>query len=66
MDRFSKIFMIIWVVLALASFVSSFWAPIVLKVIGIAFGVMNVALIGSWTLTTIKEKQENNEVKEEE
>lgn len=55
MDRFSMIFMIVWVVLALAAFVSSFWAPIVLKVIGIAFGAMNIALIGSWTLGAIKE-----------
>jgi len=56
MDKLTKILMVIWVVLAIASFTASFWAPLVIKIIGIVFGAMNLMIIGSWVTATIQAK----------
>lgn len=45
MEKFIKIFWIVWVCLALISFVSAFWAPLFYKIIGIAFGSINIIAI---------------------
>ena len=45
MEKFTKIFWIVWVCLALVSFISSFWAPLFYKIIGIAFGSINIIAI---------------------
>jgi uncharacterized protein YacL len=55
-NKFSKILFIVWMVLAIASFVASFWAPIVIKVIGLVFGGLNLMIIGSWVISYFQEK----------
>ena len=45
MTKLGKIMLIIWGVLALLSFVSAFWAPLYFKIIGIAFGALNVMIL---------------------
>lgn len=45
MEKFIKIFWTVWVCLALISFVSAFWAPLFYKIIGIAFGSINIIAI---------------------
>ena len=57
MDKLSKILFLVWIVLAIASFVASFWAPIVIKIIGLVFGSMNLMIIGSWVIATFQKKK---------
>lgn len=45
MEKFIKIFWTVWVCLALVSFISAFWAPLFYKIIGIAFGSINIIAI---------------------
>lgn len=45
MEKFIKIFWTVWACLALISFVSAFWAPLFYKIIGIAFGSINIIAI---------------------
>lgn len=45
MEKFIKIFWTVWVCLALVSFISAFWAPLFFKIIGIAFGSINIIAI---------------------
>lgn len=54
MDKLSKILFLAWIALAIASFVASFWAPIVIKIIGLVFGSMNLMIIGSWVIATLQ------------
>lgn len=42
MDKTTIILLLIWVVLALAAFISAFFCPLIPKIIGIVFGTMNV------------------------
>ena len=71
MDKGSKILFIVWMVLAVASFVASFWAPIFFKVLGIVFGSLNLMIIGSWIWAviegnkTLKEKENELQLQEE-
>lgn len=51
MSKFSKILFLIWCILALVCFVSSFWAPLYFKIIGLAFGGINVLIILSLVIT---------------
>lgn len=59
MNKLSKIFMLIWVILALVSFVSAFWAPLYFKIIGLTFGTINVITIITWVVSyfVIKNQQ---------
>ena len=54
MDKMTKILFLAWCVLALAAFVSSFWAPLLIKIIGIAFGSMNLIIMGVWVASLIE------------
>ena len=54
MDKLSIILFLLWIALAIASFVASFWAPIVIKIIGLVFGSMNLMIIGSWVIATLQ------------
>ena len=48
MNKGTIVLIIIWSLLALTSFVSSFWIPVLwLKIINFAFGVVNCGLIMS-------------------
>lgn len=51
MNKLSKIILVVWAVLALISFVSAFWAPLFFKIIGIAFGSLNIVTIITWILS---------------
>lgn len=50
MDKLSKILFGIWMLLAVISFVASFWAPIFFKILGLVFGGMNILIILSWVI----------------
>jgi uncharacterized membrane protein required for colicin V production len=48
-----KILLIIWALLALSSFVSSFFAPLVVKIIGLTFGGVNIIIILTWVFSLL-------------
>ena len=48
MNKVNKIILLVWAILALISFVSAFWAPLYFKIIGIAFGSLNIITIITW------------------
>ena len=48
MNKVNKIILLVWAILALISFVSAFWAPLYFKIIGIAFGSLNIVTIITW------------------
>ena len=58
MDNTNKVLFIIWIVLAVLSFIASFWAPVVTMIIGLVFGGMNLAIIGTWLTATIAAAKE--------
>lgn len=64
MEKFTVIMMIVWAVLAIASFVASFWSPLFIKVLGLVFGTLNISLIGGWVFNYFQEKK-NNKLMEE-
>ena len=51
MNKYSKIMLAVWCVLALICFVSAFCAPLYFKIIGIAFGVLNLSVILTLVIT---------------
>lgn len=63
MEKFANVLMIVWAVLAIVAFVASFWAPLVIKIIGIVFGVFNITLIGGWIITYFQDRK--NKLSEE-
>ena len=66
MDKLSKILMMVWMVLAIASFVCSFLAPLLIKIVGIVFGSLNLMIIGSWVISLIQGIAQARRLKEEE
>ena len=64
MNKLGKVLFIIWMVLAVLSFVVSFWAPLFFEVLGLVFGGFNMLTILSWTISTIQERK-RNKAKEE-
>ena len=58
MDKFTKIMMAIWAILAVAAFVCAFFtSPILAKVVGIVFGVDNLMIIGGLVYSKFMEKR---------
>ena len=51
MSKMSKILMGIWAVLAIVSFICAFFCPLFPKIIGIAFGVLNLGVIITLVIT---------------
>ena len=52
MNKFSMILFILWMVLAVASFVCNFFIPVTfIKVLGFVFGGFNLLIINSWVIT---------------
>lgn len=45
MEKFTKIYMIIWACLAVLSFVCAFFCPLFIKIIGLTFGTLNILTI---------------------
>ena len=64
MEKVSSVLLFVWMVLAVASFVASFWAPLFFEVLGLVFGGFNMLTILSWTISTIQERK-RNKAKEE-
>lgn len=57
-SRITKILIIIWAVLAVASFVSGwFVTPLFWSIVNWTFGGLNLMVIGSWTIATIAAKR---------
>ena len=54
----------VWILLAIVSFVASFWAPIFFKVIGLVFGGMNMLIILSWTIAVLQARKDYHKLKE--
>lgn len=65
MDRLGRIIMSVWCVMALASFIISFWMPLVPKIIGILFGVLNVGVIINFIIELFEGDKENVQLQEE-
>ena len=59
-----KIIMIIWAILAVASFALSFSCPVVPQVVGIVFGCLNLTMIAGLILDSLRERKEKNNSKE--
>lgn len=51
MSKMTKIMLWIWAVLAIVSFICAFFCPIFPKIIGIAFGVLNLSVILTLVIT---------------
>ena len=51
MDKMTKIMLGIWAVLAIVSFICAFFCPLFPKIIGIAFGVLNLSVILTLVIT---------------
>lgn len=60
MNKVNKIILLVWAILALISFVSAFWAPLYFKIIGIAFGSLNMITIITWVLSYFVMKGNQN------
>ena len=65
MNRFSKIMLGIWAVLAIVSFICAFFCPIFPKIIGIAFGVLNLSVILTLVITYFQGLYWKNKVQKE-
>lgn len=64
MDKLSKVLFVLWIVLAIASFVGAFWiVQPVLRGVSIAFGILNMMIVLSWISATIKAAKENKKQK---
>ena len=51
MSKMTKIMLWIWAVLAIVSFICAFFCPLFPKIIGIAFGVLNLTVIITLVIT---------------
>ena len=51
MSKMSKIMLGIWAFLAIVSFICAFFCPLFPKIIGIAFGVLNLGVIITLVIT---------------
>ena len=64
MDKLSKVLFVLWIVLAIASFVGAFWiVQPVLRGVSVAFGVINMMIVMSWISATVKAVRENKKQK---
>lgn len=58
MDKLTKILFLVWCGLAIASFVGSFFVPLIPKIIGIVFGSYNLIIMGVWLASIIQGRRE--------
>lgn len=64
MNKFSMILFILWMVLAVASFVCNFFIPVAfVKVLGFVFGGFNLLIINSWVITYFQGLKASRELK---
>lgn len=57
-SKLTIVLMILWAVLAVASFVSGWWAPLFWGIVNWVFGGLNLMIIGSWVIATLLAKRE--------
>lgn len=57
-NKLTKFLMAIWVVLAVASFVSGWFAPLFWGIVNWVFGGLNLMIIISWTIALIQARKE--------
>ena len=65
MNKMSKIMLGIWAVLAIVSFICAFFCPLFPKIIGIAFGVLNLSVILTLVITYFQGLYWKNKVQKE-
>ena len=66
-NKFSIILLMVWSVLAIASFVAAFFVtPLIAKIILLVFGGLNLMIIGSWAIGFIQAIKEYNKAKKKE
>lgn len=58
MNKGAYILITIWTLLALGAFIGSFWCPLVPKIIGIAFGIINLGLFAGMMAAIKGEKKD--------
>lgn len=67
MNKLTKVLFIIWAILAVASFVAGFYAPMWIKIIEVVFGIFNIAILLAWGTAAIQEvKAHRSEMTKEE
>lgn len=67
MEKFANFLFLLWIGLAIACFVGAFFiTPTWVKVISVVFGILNMAIIMSWTRASIQAIKENNKKEKEE
>ena len=59
-SKLTIVLMILWAVLAVASFVSGWFAPLFWGIVNWVFGGLNLMIIGSWVISTIVAKRAYN------
>lgn len=64
MSKLSKVLFAIWMVIAVVSFVASFWAPLLFKIIGLTFGGLNMLIILSLVITYFQGLAQARKLKE--
>lgn len=66
-NKISNILLMVWSVLAIASFVVAFFVtPLIAKIILLVFGGLNLMIIGSWAIAFIQAIKEYNKTKKKE
>ena len=66
-NKISNILLMVWSVLAIASFVVAFFVtPLIAKIILLVFGGLNLMIIGSWAIAFIQAIKEYNKAKKKE
>lgn len=65
MGKMTKIMMGIWAVLAIVSFICAFFCPLFPKIIGIAFGVLNLSVILTLVITYFQGLYWKNKIQKE-
>lgn len=65
MTKLSKIIFGIWAALAIISFIYAFWLPIIPKIIGIAFGALNVMTLLTLVISYFQGLYYSNKIKKE-
>lgn len=65
MNKFSKITLLVWCILAVISFIISFWAPVFFKIVWLTFGSLDMlivlGLVFTWLQTRYNNKLEDKE-----
>lgn len=65
MSKMTKIMLGIWAVLAIVSFICAFFCPLFPKIIGIAFGVLNLSVILTLVITYFQGLYWKNKIQKE-